>query len=301
MGWEAYINNEIMNLKNIIIITFLISICIPNVRAQDINKYYFELNVANNLAKVGEIDSAIATYEDAFKKRDFVSAFYFKKVLKLANLKKDKVRIEKYIQKIKKQSKGTNPYLKAIIDSLLKKDQEVRTALYVQRSAYAWKCDNKPNCNKQSKRYKRAKKYLDNWEKRDSLDTYFLLNLFKKYGFIGEELIGFDGYVNIITILIHFDRDTNNAVLEPVLRKALNEGKIWPIDFAVIIDRHLKGDMKIQKYWLWPDFKSKKKYSFTKEDIPEIIKLRENIGIYDSSLRQEKRGKYWYLISKTNR
>ena len=116
--------------------------------------------------------------------------------------------------------------------------------------------------------------------------------IFEKHGFIGEELVGFWGYNMVIVILLHFDADTSNTVLEPVLTKALNEGKIRPIDFAQILDRHLSGDYTKQKYWLWPDA-NKEKYAFTENEIPQILKLRESIGIYGSTLKLEKN---WLLI-----
>ena len=239
-----------MKIQKQILTVLLVVFFIFQIKAQNLNKYYFELNVAYNLAKAGKVDSAIATYEDAFRKLDYVQIRYLQKVLELAKLKKDKARIKKYSQQIKKQNRGTNPYLIAIIDSLIKEDQKVRKGKFYRKSKYMWKCDKDPNCNKQSEKYIDSKKYNNNWKRIDSSNVYFLLNLFKRYGFIGEEQVGFYKYGDVIKILTHFDYDTNNAVLEPVLRKALNEGKIWPIHFTQILDRHLGGKYTIQKYWI---------------------------------------------------
>jgi len=293
-----------MKLHKQIIIYFLLFFFALQIKAQNINEFYFEANTARKLAKAGKIDSAIATYENAFKKVDYVFIRYLKRVKALAKLNNDEERVKKYTEQIKKQNKGTNPHLIAIIDSLIKKDQKVRKGKSSRKSKYMWKCDKNLGCNKQSKKYIESKKYNDNWKKTDSLDTYFLLNLFKQYGFIGEELVGFYKYGAVITILTHFDQDTSNASLEPVLRKALNEGKIWPIHFAQILDRHLGGKFTIQKYWTWPDT-NKKKYLFTESDIPQIIKLRESIGIYDLWVKQEIyngfysifSGKLWILVN----
>ena len=95
-------------------------------------------------------------------------------------------------------------------------------------------------------------------------------------------------------MLLHFDADTNNSILKPTLTRALNEGKIGPIYYAQILDRHLSGDFTEQIYWAWPD-SDRKKYAFTEDDIPQIIKLRESIGIYGSELKQESKGNYWIL------
>ena len=289
-----------MKIQKQTLTVLLVVFFIFQIKAQNLNKYYFEFNVAYNLAKAGKVDSAIATYEDAFRKLDYVQIRYLQKVLELAKLKKDKARIKKYSQQIKKQNRGTNPYLIAIIDSLIKEDQKVRKGKFYRKSKYMWKCDKDPNCNKQSEKYIDSKKYNNNWKRIDSSNVYFLLNLFKRYGFIGEEQVGLYKYGDVITILIHFDRDTSNTILEPILRKALKEGEIYPIDFTAILDRHLGGKYTIQKYWTWPDL-NKKKYPFTEADIPKIIKLRESVGIYGSSLRQEKRGKYWIIRNEINR
>ncbi|PCJ24055.1 MAG: hypothetical protein COA97_10420 [Flavobacteriales bacterium] len=282
------------------IVVFLLLITFINVKAQHINAFYLEAYIAYKLAKNGEIDSAITTYENAFKKVDYVQITYLKSMVKLAKLNKDEERIKKYSQQIEKQSKGINPKLKAIIDSLIIGDQKVRKGKLYRRAKYSFRCDHKQNCNKQSKKYIKSKIVADNWRKTDSLNTHYLLNLFEQNGFIGEELVGYKGYVNVLAMLLHFDIDTNNTVLEPVLRKALNEGKILAIDFSIIIDRHLGDKYTIQKYWTWP-YVGKEKLQFSEADIPKIIKLRESIGLYGLSLRQEEYRKgHWRLINKYN-
>ena len=273
------------------VLSLLLSI---NLNAQNMNSFYFDVYSANNLAESGKVDSAILKYENAFKKVQYVPVKFLKKVLKLSKTTRDKERIKQYSKRIKIQNKGTDPYLKATIDSLIKVDQKVRKGKSVRFSRYSWDCDRDPECNKQTAKYKKSKRAFEHWVKTDSLNTYFLLDLFEKHGFIGEELVGFLGYNTLIVILLHFDVDTSNTVLEPVLTKALNEGKIQPVDFALILDRHLSGDYTKQKYWLWPDAK-KKKYAFTENEIPQILKLRENIGIYGSGLKQENSWGYWKI------
>lgn len=273
------------------VLSLLISI---NLNAQNMNSFYFDVNSANNLAESGKVDSAILKYENAFKNVQYVPVTYLRKVLKLSKSTRDKERIKHYSKRIKIQNKGTDPHLKATIDSLVKVDQKVRKRKSVRISRYSWDCDRDPECNKQSAKYKKSKRAIEHWMKTDSLNTYFLLDLFEKHGFIGEELVGFKGYLSVWGILLHFDADTSNTVLEPVLTKALNEGKISPIHFAYILDRHLSGDNTKQKYWLWPD-KNKEKYAFMENEIPQILKLRESIGIYGSGLKQEKRGNYWVI------
>lgn len=294
-----------MKLHKQILILFLLFFFALQIKAQNINEFYFEANTARKLANAGKIDSAIATYENAFKKVDYVFITYLEKVKRLAELNNDTIRVEKYTRQIIEQSKGTNPKLKAIIDSLIIVDQKVRTGKSSRKSRYYAKCIyKKRNCNVNSKRYKESKKWYDNWEKTDSLNTDYLLKLFKQYGFIGEELVGVDRYIDVWVILLHYDRDTNNTVLEPILEKAREEGKILPDEMAMIIDRHLGNKYTIQKYWTWPCIE-KEKLQFTEADIPKIIKLRESIGIYDLWVKQEVYkgiytllyGKMWKLVN----
>lgn len=287
-----------MKLTKQILIVLLLFFLTQQIKSQNINEFYFEANTARKLANAGKIDSAIATYENSFRKVDYVFIRYLKRVKRLAELSNDEERVRKYTQQIKKQSKGTNPKLKAIIDSLNILDQEIRKGKSYRKSRYYAKCIyKKRNCNVTSKKYIESKKWFDNWENIDSLNTHFLLNLFTQYGFIGEELLGVQSYPNLFAILLHYDRDTTNAVLEPILEKARKEGEIEPYDMGMILDRHLGDKYTIQKYWLWPCIE-KDRLQFTEADIPKIIKLRESIGIYDLYLKQEEYKGIYRLISK---
>ncbi len=294
-----------MIFKKLQILFFLIIIFSLDIKSQDINEFYFETNRARKLGNAGKLDSAITVYENAFKKVNYVFNSYLRDIKELAELNNDEERVKKYTQQIKKQENGTNPRLRAIIDSLIIVDQQVRTGKLARKARYAQKCDCLPKCNKQSRRYKKSKKASDNWAKIDSLNTYYLLSLFNKYGFIGEELVGEEGFVHVSSMLLHYDQDTNNTVLEPILNKAYREGRIEPYELAMILDRHLGGKYTIQKYWCWP-YIGKEKLQFTEEDIPEIIKLRESIGLYDLDIKQERAkfsiytifyGRLWVLVN----
>ena len=50
-----------------------------------------------------------------------------------------------------------------------------------------------------------------------------------------------------------------------------------------------------QKYWLWPCSSKSEKLPFSEAKIPNIIKLRESIGIYESNFYQKKVRDYWVL------
>jgi len=281
-------------LSKILIVLSIIAT--THLNAQNINSFYYEISIADNLAKSGEVDKAIITYENAFKMVDYVRIRYLNKVLKLAKENNDVERVLNYSERIKNQQKGNNPQLIAVIDSLIQEDQKVRTNRSSKRWRYMAKCDANPNCSKSSKKYIKSKLAADNWKRTDSLNIYTLLNLFEQHGFIGEELVGPEKAGSVLILLLHFDTDTDNSVLEPVLKRALNEGKIEPIWYTMILDRHLGGDLAKQIYWTWPD-SSKERYPFTEDDIPEILKMRESVGIFNSVLKLERRGRYWIIVN----
>jgi len=279
--------------KLFIVLSIMVS---THLNAQNINSFYSEISIASNLAESGEVDEAILTYENAFKKIDYVRIRYLNKVLTLAKENNDLERVSNYSERIKKQRKGKKPHLIKVIDSLMQEDQKVRTNKSAKRWRYMAKCDANPNCNKNSKKYIKSKLTVDNWKRTDSLNIYSLLNLIELYGFIDEELIGPEKAESVFILLLHFDADTNNSVLEPVLKRALNEGKIEPKWYTMILDRHLGGDFAKQIYWTWPD-SSKERYPITEDDIPEILKMRESIGLYNSVLKLERRRGYWIIAN----
>lgn len=281
------------------VILLLLTLSIE-IKTQNINEFYFEVNTARKLAHDGKTDSAITTYENAFKKVDYVPTKYLLKLIELAKLNKDKDRVILHKRKIRTQLKGINRELIKILDSLVLEDQKVRKDKIFKSPSYSIKCNQDPNCSKNSKRYIRSKLLLDNWSRVDSSNVQLLLNLFKQHGFIGEELVGLRSYHDVHILLIHFDKDSTNSMLSPVLEKALKEGKISPIHYAQIIDRHLFNFNGTQKYWTWPCSNKTEKLQFSEADIPKVRKLREGIGIYDSKFWQEKKRGYWILKNKLN-
>ena len=228
---------------------------------------------------------------------DYVPTSYLTRVKDLAKQNNDVKRETTYAKRIKSQKQGTNPLLKAVIDSLIQVDQDVPFRKSSRLSNYYWKCGKRPGCDKSSKKYLKSKKAVDQGLQTDSLNTYFLLDLFEQHGFIGEELVGPKRADLVLIILLHFDADSTNAVLEPVLKNAVNEVKIKPMWYTWILDRHWGHDLSKQIYWTWPDT-NREKYPFTEADIPQIIKLRESIGLYGVGLKQVKKTGYWKIINE---
>jgi len=287
-----------MNCMKFMSVMFLLILNV-SVDAQYLTEFYTQINIASKLTETGKIDEAISSYENAFGKVEYVHTKYLDKVLKLAKLNEDKERVNFYKKRIKKQRKGTDDQLIAKVDSLFIEDQKLRTRKYWKAYNYCSECLEDNNCNKNSKKYLRSKKLKDEFLKKDFSNVQSLLALFEQHGYIGEKLIGANSY-KVVVILLHYDNDFNNEKLEPVLEKALLEGKILPIYFAQIQDRHLYTHDESQKYWTWPCASKSKKLAFSESDIPQILKQRERIGIYDSNITQIRKRRYWLLKNEYN-
>ena len=125
------------------------------------------------------------------------------------------------------------------------------------------------------------------------------MKLIDKYGYLGEELIGKHSF-EVHIMLLHFDSDTNNRILLPILNKALEDGLIIPNEYALILDRHSFFQNNNQKYWMWPCSSKIKKLPFSESDLPKIKKNRQSIGVYGSEFWQEKKSSYWVLNNTYN-
>lgn len=119
-----------------------------------------------------------------------------------------------------------------------------------------------------------------------------MIHLISIHGFLGEEVLGAKSYKAKL-LLLHFDRDSLNRVLEPILDAALNKRKLLPLDYAQIIDRHIYNYTRLQEYWTWP-CTSESKFNFS--DL-EVMEKRESIGFYGLRVGQEYRPGMWFLIN----
>ncbi len=284
-----------------ILITIFLSIILFFVKAQNINAFYKQINIATNYAKTGKADSAITIFEDAFSKVDYVNIAYLKRAMKLSKALKDKKRVIKY----KKQKNGANDDLGKIIDSLVRFDINLRNKKIYRKQKFLRRCIADSSCDKSSKKFLKCYSLQKKIDETNLSNVICLLNLFDKFGFIGEELVGKkrSRTLAVIVMLIHFDADTNNRILDSVLLKALYNGRLTPYYYSTIIDRHLfyvetdeVSKFEVQKYWTWP-YSINEKLNFDKE---KVLKLREGIGMYGSDVWQEKIGNNWVLKNKYN-
>lgn len=74
--------------------------------------------------------------------------------------------------------------------------------------------------------------------------------------------------------MLHFDKDTNNLILKPILEDALLKGQILPRNYALIVDRREIFAGR-QSYYYAAPFGIEK---LSKDELVEVEKRRELIG-----------------------
>jgi hypothetical protein len=102
--------------------------------------------------------------------------------------------------------------------------------------------------------------------------------LIKQYGFPSEKLVKKDAAGSAFMVLLHFDKDSTNTILKPILDKALLEGNISPEKYAWIVDRRLSWGLGKEQYYYQMPMDTE---NLTPEQIKEVNERRKSIGLRD--------------------
>jgi len=289
-----------INMRIIFILIVLITFCLKS-NAQELEStvnFYHSIYQADLQAKQGNFEEAILIFEESFEKVDYVQTFLLRKVLNFAKQNNDKNRANIYRELIKKQEKCPegNRGLLAKIDSVFKLDQKYIASKYQRASVYYANCKNNNDFEVSSDKCLKSKKLVEESTEVLSSNIEFLLNLMEEHGYISEKMIGSKNHYNFHVQLLHFDRDTNNLVLGPILFEALKNNQISPLTYAVTIDRHLYSTTGTQKYWT-SAFQTHNP-NLTEKEVQEVLQLREDIGIFGSSFNFKLvRNKEWKVVN----
>jgi len=264
---------------------------------KSVSDYYYQLYQGKQLLENGKPDSACIVFENAFKKVDYIQSYTIKRtVLKAAIESKNKNLVKKYrkVIKDKKKCPPKNMHILKIVDSLSKLDQKVRSNKIFKARQYYVKNVNDTLINT-SKKFIKSKALYDNHVSIDSSNIICMLQLIDKYGYVGEQMLGYKNNYKARSILLHFDTDTNNTTLGPIFLDALKKNIITPITYAQTLDRHLYNTSGTQKYWMW--FMIDEDPHLTSVDIKNIIRLRERIGLWGSQYKvTEYKGTYMLTV-----
>lgn len=238
--------------------------------------YYHLVRKANKLYFDEKYDSAYTIYQDAFSKVDFVPRRELYLAAKSAKKLKHKAEAHQLKNEIKLNRKQINVHYKKTIDSLAKEDQRVRGKKYYEAALLCNSAKKDSSIDRKSPDYLSAQLLMKEWIKVDSNNIEMLKYLIQLYGFPSEKRVGEWAGLNAFLILLHYDADTDNTIMKPILDSALINGDISPENYAWIADRRLLWDQGKPAYYYQMTTGLDK---LSKEEIEEINKRRYLIGL----------------------
>ena len=126
-------------------------------------------------------------------------------------------------------------YLIPILDSVFYNDQKFRYDAHLST---------------ESEKKAHVKAFLANRneiEKIDQRNLQIVKGIIEKHGWLGTKDVGFKASQTLFSVIQHADIQTQEAYL-PLLKKAFNEGRIAPANYAMYLDRISMGKRIPQVY-----------------------------------------------------
>ena len=124
--------------------------------------------------------------------------------------------------------------LKSELDSIYNDDQNYRLALDDLEEKYAWDSDE----------------VQAQWQLihiKDSLNLIKIEKILEKHGWLGEDEIGSQGNATLFLVIQHAPIEAQEKYL-PIMRDAVNKGKAFAYDLALLEDRIAMRNGKKQIY-----------------------------------------------------
>lgn len=180
-------------------------------------EYHILIGTANKQVKTKDYDSALVNYTKAFKLVDYVFKKDLEVAIKIANKTDSDSLASVFKNQMLQSEKGINSEYLMKVRSIFESDLKVRTKTYYKALAFYRNCITDSLCNKNSKKFVKAKAKRDEWRVVDSTNIHQLLELIDEKGFPGKKLVGPDGADKAFIILLHFDYDNGNKILKPYL------------------------------------------------------------------------------------
>lgn len=199
--------------------------------------YYVKIESAKQYLQLKNYSEALMMYEDAFKNENFISQNNLQSALKTARRAKNKILISKYENISAERNKNIDHNYKVFIDSLGKKDQQMRN------DPKSWKLIKYYNASKNgsiknvdSIKFQKSKNTVDQWLAIDSLNALTLLRKIQEDGFPSERKVGLKSSSTNIIILIHFSLEDHDSLFHAIIEQALYAGDITPSTYAYMVD-----------------------------------------------------------------
>lgn len=244
-------------------------------------EYYRNFNKINEYLNSGDIEIAITKFDSLSAKIPHVPSSHFFKIARICsenNLCDLSAKyLKKSLQNGQEYGMGIGTY-KTIelcskeIETVLKMEAQIHKQNFNMK--YKSQIDSMFNADQKA----RTESDYETMKVVDSMNMLTLLNQIEEYGYPGEKLIGHESAFNAFIMLLHMDRDKQNKVFKPILDEAYNNGQLWPRGYAWIVDRRRAwGDEKLEPYYY--HMPSKKYDSFNREQINEVNRRRDSIGL----------------------
>jgi hypothetical protein len=150
------------------------------------------------------------------------------------------------------------------------------TPVYKAAFDFCTKCISNPSCSKVTPDFKSKYKMIKDKRKADSLVANDLIKNIKQFGFPDMKLLDKHACGFARSILMNYDSDSKNELLNDVFVKALLAGQISPEYYATVIDRRslLNGSGMI---FYEPNLGYEKTLG---KDLLTVNEKRKTIGLY---------------------
>jgi len=142
--------------------------------------------------------------------------------------------IQIVMKNIKEKDSRLNKPLVAILDTILKEDQDIRLKFIDQKNIYRIDTAIRNSVYK-------------TWEKIDSINLSKVENIISKYGWLGPDEVGENGQSALFLVIQHASLNVQLKYL-PLMREAVKKGKARRSDLALLEDRVLMYQGKEQIY-----------------------------------------------------
>jgi hypothetical protein len=276
-----------------------------NAAAQDQEKYTSFIRVADSLYNAKNYKKSASAYSEAFKALGWkgtpndrynaactaalanlpdTAFFYLNRAIKggyqnykhitndtdLNSLHKDKrwVTILENVKANKeKAEEGLNKPLVAKLDSIRDEDQKYRMQMDGIASKYGWESKQMQNLWKVA-------------NKADSINLIKVKSILDQYGWLGPDVVGYEGSTTLFLVIQHSDQQTQEKYL-PGMREAVKNKKAQPSSLALLEDRVALGQGKKQIYGsqIGRNPSTNKEYVLPLEDPDNVDKRRAEVGL----------------------
>lgn len=264
------------------IIALLFFLANVSVIAQNSIFEYYRLERKARIFKEQNIlDSSLVYYMKAIPLNAECPVSVLESALKVSKKIKNDEASSSLKAEITKQKSKFNPEYYKEIKRIFKEDQKVRKPKNFRIKDRYLECRSSADCDEG--KMKKYRKILDNWRVVDSTNAYELVSLIGKYGFPSLNSVSPRGYFRAHIILLHFDLDSGNVIMLPIIDSALIAGKIKPKDYAWTVDRRRMNSGFPPLYYHIPTINYE---NLSAEEKARIDERRASIGLLPISQGQ---------------